>query len=242
MRVQSRIATAMIVPLVLAACASVQVSDRQVLVDSKQPRPHHIFVHPFVASPEDVPADSSLSGHATAPSEPQTAEQVALGREIGVEVAKALVAQIDAMTLPALLASSEASPEVNDLVIHGYLLSVVEGSATERVAIGMGQGAAVLKVAVEGFQMTPNGLRKVGGGKLDTDASKTPGAAVPLVVALATKNPLGLIVSTGVKLHDEKTGSSTIHGKAQDVAKSIADELRPRFEAQGWIPPLATAP
>jgi len=62
---------------------------------------------------------------------------------------------------------------------------------------------------------------------------------VPLVVALATKNPLGLIVSTGVKLHGEETGSSTIHGKAKDVAKEIADQLRPRFEQQGWIAPSA---
>jgi hypothetical protein len=35
---------------------------------------------------------------------------------------------------------------------------------------------------------------QLGSGTLDTKASKSPGAAVPLVVAIATKNPLGLIV------------------------------------------------
>jgi hypothetical protein len=141
------------------------------------------------------------------------------------------------MGLPAEHATSGTVPEVDDLVIRGTLLSVVAGSATERVAIGMGEGAAELKVAVEGFHMTAEGLRKLGSGKLDTNASKTPGAAVPLVVAVATKNPLGLIVSTGFKLHDEETGKSTIQGKAKDVAKEIGGQLRPRFEQQGWIAP-----
>ena len=56
-------------------------------------------------------------------------------------------------------------------------------------------------------------------------------------VAIATKNPLGLIVSTGVKMHGEVSGSSTIEGKAKEIAKEIGEQIRPRFEQQGWIPP-----
>ena len=242
MRVRREFVMSWVVLTSLAACANVQVQDRQTLVEGKQPRPGHIYVRDFVAAPEDVPAESALAGQATADSAPQTPEQIALGREIGAELAKELAAEIAAMGLPAEQASSPPALEVNDLEIRGTLLSVVEGSATERVAIGMGKGAAELKVAVEGFQMTEQGLRKLGSGTVDTNASKTPGAAVPLVVAVATKNPLGLIVSTGVKLHDEHTGSATIHGKAKDVAKEIATELRPRFEQQGWIAPSTGTP
>jgi len=235
MRAGSRFVMSLVALASVAACSSVKVTDRKILVDEKVPRPHHIFVHDFVAAPEDVPSESALAGQASAGSPPQSAEQIALGREIGAELANALVAEIAGMGLPAEHATSQTPLEVGDLVIRGYLLTVQAGSATERVAIGMGEGAAELKVAVEGFQVTEHGLRKVGSGTLDTSAGKSPGAAVPLVVALATKNPLGLIVSTGVKLHGEETGSSTIHGKAQDVAKEIAGQLRPRFEQQGWI-------
>jgi hypothetical protein len=219
-----------------AACARVTVSDREILVDERAQRPRTIWVYEFVAIPEDVHETSALAGQAHE-SAPQTPEQIALAREIGAEVARALAGEIDAMGLHAEHVTTEPVLEIGDLAIRGTLLSVVEGSAAERVAIGMGEGAAELKAAVEGFQMTANGLRKVGGGTLDTSAGKSPGAAVPLVVALATKNPLGLIVSTGVKLHGEQTGSSTIHGKAKEVAKAIADQLRPRFEKQGWIAP-----
>ena len=85
--------------------------------------------------------------------------------------------------------------------------------------------------------MTPQGVRKLGSGEVDTAESKN-GVVVPLVVAAATKNPLGLIVTTGKRVYDENTGSSTIHGKAKDVAIAIATEIRPRFEKQGWIAPL----
>ena len=242
MRVRSGLVTSLVVLATAGACANVQVTERKILVDEKVPRPDHIFVQDFISTPGDVPSDSSLAGHASTGCPPQTPEQIALGREIGAELAKALVAEIGSMGLPAVHATSQPSPDVGDLVIRGTLLTVEEGSAAERVAIGMGKGAAELKVAVEGYQMTDHGLREVGSGTLDTSASKSPGAAVPLAVAVATKNPLGLIVSTGVKLHGEETGSSTIHGKVKDVAKAIAEQLRPRFEKQGWIPPSASAP
>ena len=183
-----------------------------------------------------MPSDSALANHPSVSSAPQTPQQVALGREVGAEVAKELVADIVAMGLPAEHAARESALGLGDLVIHGYLLSVDPGNATERVAIGMGEGNAELKTAVEGFLVTEQGLRKLGSGSLDSNDSKTPGAAVPLVVALATKNPLGLIVSTGVKIHGEETGSSTIHGKAKETADVIAAQLRPRFQQQGWIP------
>jgi len=242
MRARSAVMMSSVVFALVAACANTQVSDRQELVRGKVPRPDHIYVRDFVATPEDVHSDSALADHASAGNSPQTPEQIALGREIGHEVANELVGEIAAMGLPAEHATSEPTLELNDLLIRGTLLTVEAGSATERVAIGMGEGAAELKAAVEGFQMTDQGLRKLGSGTVDTKASKSPGAAVPLVVAIATKNPLGLIVSTGVKLHGEESGSSTIHGKAKQVAKTIADQLRPRFEQQGWIPPSTSTP
>ena len=231
---------ALVVASPLAGCAKVQVSDRQVLVSQQLPRPDHVYVYDFVGTPGDVPPESSFSTPAAVQPNQQTQADIALNREVGGELAKALAPQISAMGLTAVHASRETVVEVGAIVIRGTLLAVVQGSEVERVAIGLGKGAADLKVAVEGFEMTPNGLLELGEGDLDTEAGKTPGAAVGLVTLAATRNPLGLIVSTGVKLHDEKTGSATIQGKVRQVATQIATELRPRFEQQGWIVPRAS--
>jgi hypothetical protein len=221
--------------VVAAGCASTKVTNRQQLVTGPLPRPEHIWVYDFAATAADVPADSALAGQYSGDATFQTAAQIATGRQLGAQIASQLVEQIRSMGMPAARAVAGTTPQINDLVIRGYLLSVKEGSAAERVAIGFGSGASELRTAVEGFQMTAQGLRKLGSGTVESGGSKTPGAAVGVVGLIATANPAGLIVSTGMKVYGEKSGSSKVEGRAKQTAKEIADVLRKRFEQQGWI-------
>ena len=228
--------TACLFALVVAAgCASTRVTDRQPLVTERLPRPDHILVYDFVATPTDVPADSALADHSSVQRTPQTAEHIATGRRVGGEIASQLVQEIRSMGLPAERASTATKPQINDIMIRGYLLAVEEGSAAERMAIGFGAGASRLSVAVEGYQMTAQGPRKLGSGKVESGGGKGPGGAVPLGVAIATGNPLGLIVTSGMKVYGEASGSSKIDGRAEQTAKEIGVQLKPRFQQQGWI-------
>ena len=235
MKPYSRIVTCLFALVVIAGCTSPEVSNRKILVDEKVPRPDRIWVYDFAATSADVPADSTLAGKTGEHATPQTAEQIAAGRLAGAQVAEQLVEEINGMGLLAVRASSESKPRIYDLVVLGYILSVDEGSATKRVAIGFGSGASELAVAVEGFQMTAQGLRKIGSGNVGSGSNKTPGAALGVVGLIATANPAGLVVGTGVKAYGEYSGSSKIEGKAKEAAKEIAKELRPKFEKQGWI-------
>jgi hypothetical protein len=139
------------------------------------------------------------------------------------------------MRLPGERASAGTTPRIHDIVIRGYLLSIDKGSAVKRVAIGLGSGTSELRAAVEGYEVTDRGLRRLGSGDVESGGSKTPGMAVPAAVAVATANPVGLIVSTGVKVYGEESGKSTIEGRAKAVAQEIAEQIKPRFEQQGWI-------
>jgi hypothetical protein len=53
---------------------------------------------------------------------------------------------------------------------------------------------------------------------------------------LASANPAGLIISSGMKVYGEESGSSTVEGRAKATAKEIAGVLKQRFQEQGWIP------
>jgi hypothetical protein len=236
MTYRSRVVPCLLALLTVAGCASTKVTSRHQLVTGRLPRPAHIWVSDFAATSTDVPADSALAGQYAAPPAPQTAEQLATGRRLGAEIAAQLVEQIRGMGMPAERAAIGTRPQVNDIVIRGYLLSVEEGSAAKRVAIGFGSGGSELRTAVEGYQMTAQGLRKLGSGTLDSGGSKTPGAAVGTAAFIATANPAGLIVSSGMKVYGEASGSSKIEGRAKDTAKEIADVLKQRFQEQGWIP------
>ena len=210
----NRIILCLFAIVAIVGCASSTITSRQEYEGGKIARPDHIIVYNFAATPADVPA-----------------EQIATGRQVGAEIAKVLVEDIQGMGLPAEQASSQTVPQIGDLVIKGSLLSIKEGSAAERVAIGFGDGASQLKVAVEGFLMTDRGLRKLGSGTADSSGSKSPGAALGVVGAIATANPAGLIISSGMKVYGEASGSSTVEGRA----KEIAGILQVKFQEQGWI-------
>jgi hypothetical protein len=83
--------------------------------------------------------------------------------------------------------------------------------------------------------MTPQGLRKLGSGTVDSSGGKTPGMAVPLAISIATENPAGLIIGGTMKVAGEVTGRSTIQGRADQTAKEIARVLKVRFGQLGWI-------
>jgi hypothetical protein len=234
-RFGARLAAGLIVLAMTAGCASTTVSNRQQLVTGNLPRPSQIWVYDFAATPADIPPESSLAGQATPNTVPQTADQIAEGRKLASQIAADLVQEIRDMGLPAANGSAATRPQLNDLVIDGSILSVQQGSAAERVAIGFSAGQSEMKVAVEGFQMTANGLRKLGSGDVGSGGNKTPGSAVGLATLVATGNPAGLIISTGMKVYGEKSGSSTVEGRAKQIAQEIGDALKKRFQQQGWV-------
>jgi Domain of unknown function (DUF4410) len=235
MKSRKRIGLCLIALAVVAGCASTQVTERQRLVYGKLRRPGNIWVYNFVATPAEVPPDSEVAIEAGQQSSQQTAEQIQLGRELGAEIAKQLVADIQGMGLPAQVATGQTSPNVNDILTRGYPVSIEQGRTVRRVVIGFGSGGSELETVVEAHQMTPQGLRKLGSGTIGSTGNKTPGAVVPGAVAIATGNPIGLIVVGGLKAMGEASGRSRVEGRAKATAQEIADQLKPRFQDQGWI-------
>ena len=231
----SRTAVLLFSLVVLVGCASTKVTEQTPVAKEAIARPDRIWVYDFAATPGDVPADSAISSRVGAARTPPTADQIETGRRLGALIAQNLVADIQAMGLPAARAASGSSPQVGDGVIRGYLVSVEGGSAGKRFIIGFGSGKAELDTVVEGYVMTPQGLRKLGSGTLSSSGSKTPGVVVPSAVAIASGSPVGLIVVGGAKLYGEASGKTGLEGRAKSTADEIAEQLKIRFQDRGWI-------
>jgi len=223
--------------VVFAGCATTEVTRSQPLVNEMLPRPNHIWVYDFAATPADVPPSSGFADPSYRPSRPQASEEITAGRQAGAEVAATLVERIRDMGLPAERPSEQTQPQTNDLVIRGYFISLDEGSATERITIGFGSGASQLTTAVEAYQMTATGLRRLGSARVDAGGNKSPGMELGVVGFIVTANPVGLIVGGGMKAYGEASGRSKVQGRARATAKAIAAELKPQFEQEGWIQP-----
>jgi hypothetical protein len=221
--------------ILATGCASTNISNQETVVTGQIPRPGNILVYDFAATAADVPADSALAGQVDKNATPQTAGQIAEGRQLGTEIAADLVGQIQGMGMLAQRVAAGTQPQINDLVIRGYLLSVNEGSTAKRITIGFGSGASELRTAVESWQMTTQGLRKLGSATVDSGGSKTPGAVLGVAIFAVTANPVGLIISSGIKVYGEASGNSKVEGRAEATAKEIAGNLKQRFQEQGWI-------
>lgn len=224
MKMFIRITLSLLIAFVIVGCASTNIISRQEYEGGQIARPNHIIVYDFTAGPGEAPSGSA-----------QSAEQIDTSSRVGAKISTVLADEIQKMGLPGERATAQTQPQIGDIVIKGQLLSVDEGSAAERIALGFGSGAADLKASVAGFLVTEHGLQKLGSGTTDSSGGKTPGSALGAVGAIATANPAGLIVSTGMKVYGEDSGSSTIEGRAEDLAKEIAKVLEKKFKEQGWI-------
>jgi len=238
MKSSSRIVLCLLALFVVAGCASTNVTQQTPMSSPGLARPNRIWVYNFVANSADMPTNSSIGGQVGAPSTPPTAAELDEGRQLGALIAQELVADINAMGLSAVQAGPGSSPQVGDGVIRGYLVSVQgggTGSMVQRFVIGFGAGTSEMDTVVEGYAVTPQGWRKLGSGTLTSSGNKTPGMVVPAAVAIATANPIGLIVVGGAKIYGETSGRSGLQGRAKATADEISDQLKIRFQDRGWI-------
>jgi uncharacterized protein DUF4410 len=149
-----------------------------------------------------------------------------------------LTRDIQNMGLPAIEAGPGSSPQIGDGIIRGYIVSTEGGSTgsmVKRMVIGFGAGTAEMDTVVEGYVVTPQGWRKLGSGTLTSAGNKTPGLVVPAAVAIATANPVGLIVVGGLKIYGAASGRTGLEGRAKATADEIAAQLKIRFQDRGWI-------
>jgi Domain of unknown function (DUF4410) len=235
MKAISRMVLCLLAVFVVGGCASTNVTQQTPMSSPRLARPNQIWVYNFVANSSDMPTNSSIGGQVGTPSTPPTPEQLEEGRQLGALIAQQLVVDINAMGLSAVQAGSGSTPQVGDGVIRGYLVSVQGGSAVQRFVIGFGAGTSEMDTVVEGYAVTPQGWRKLGSGTLTSSGNKTPGMVVPAAVAIATANPIGLIVVGGAKLYGETSGRSGLEGRAKSTADEIAVQLKIRFQDRGWI-------
>ena len=229
-------ATSLIALLLLASCATSDVTARRSSVGDEQlPRPGRIIVHSFAATPGDIPADSAIAGHYDRRDTPQTAQEVAVGRRLGDQVAVRLVDEILKMGLPAERAGSGPPPHRGDLIIKGEFVSINEGSRLKRMLIGFGAGSAELMTFVEGYQVTADGLRPLKSVEVKAAGGRMPGMLVP-VVGGAVAGSAGTSVAISGSLNvAQEMGPESIEGAAKRTANEIGKVLSEAFKRQGWI-------
>ncbi len=231
MKSRNHIVLSLFALVAVTGCASTKVTARQQLAKENIARLDHIWVYDFVATPADLPAGSDVA----AQSAPQTAEQIATGRQLGAQIAKQLVADIQNMGTSragghernVATGRRHCDPRLSPLGRRGQCRQTRRARIRLR-GIGVDHGGRRLSNDGPGAAQTR--VRHC-----SIRRKQNARGALGAVVLVATGNPVGLIVSSGMKMYGEASGGSKVEGRAKQTAEEIANQLKIRFRQQGWI-------
>ena len=222
---------------VLSGCASSDVTAKRQAPGSQDiAKPERIIVYDFAGTPADLPPDSAIASFYAQRSQPQTAEEIKIGRELGAQVAAVLVTEILDMGMSAELAGSGPPPQPgNTVIIRGEFVSIDEGSRLKRMLIGFGAGAGELNTLVEGFVVTSTGLRPLGSAEVSAGGGRMPGILVPVLGgAAAGAAGRSAVIAGGMNVAQEM-GPESMRAAAKRTAEEIAKVLKDAFRKRGWI-------
>jgi hypothetical protein len=219
----------------LMGCTSTQ---QQEAYSGSLPRPEQIIVFDFAVAPDEVKIDSGLSAKAVRGIEHKSAdeEREKISREVAATVSKKLVKEISDMGLPAV---HEDGPPIEDAAVHllvrGSFVSIDQGDAGERVAIGLGLGESEVVVEVELVDWVGEGERVVDRFKVVGKSGYKPGMAETMGAGAAAGHLVtSAVISTGAAGASEAFGAN-VDADAARVAKGAAKIMKKFFVREGWI-------
>jgi hypothetical protein len=219
--------------LLIAGCAGSDVSNQQRNdATDDLAKPERVFVYDFASSSADIPAGSAISELIQERTTPPTAEEIALGRQLGALVAEHLIEELNDSGIPAFADGDTGPvPHPGDAVVHGMFVSVDEGSRLMRVLIGFGAGSAELRTLAEFYVVAPNGeLVAVASAEVEAEGGRMPGMVVPLGVG-----QVATIAAAGTAKLFTEAGSESLDGAARRTAKEIAELMVAGYERRGWL-------
>lgn len=234
-----RIAGALAAAMAALACASTDVSTTM-QYGGALPRPERILIFPFATSPEEVQLDWSPTAMATWKLEglSRSQEQTDVAHKVSQTLATKLVAKVQALGLPAELASGDVpAPAGPTLMITGMFLAIDEGNRAERLTIGLGAGRSDVKTSVQVAELLPEGRRIVDQFDVDAKSGRKPGAAETMGMgAVAGHVAVSAAVTAAGAVASEAFGDD-VEADSERSAAKIASVLQSFFARQGWVAP-----
>jgi hypothetical protein len=231
----SRLLAAAALTALVGACTSVSV-DPEAGASEKLPQPDRVLVYDFAVTPQEVQLDavgsaitSTFDGTADSTQERQ------VGHAVADALARHLVSSISDMGLNAQRASGPAPTTGTNLLILGQLVSIDEGSAAERMVIGLGAGRSQVQAHVQVYETVAGRTVPIESMTGAAKSSLMPGAAETMGVGALTGH---LLVSTAITAGSQvanQTLSANVDSEAARLGDKLADQLKQLFTEQGWI-------
>lgn len=220
--------------IALAGCTNVRLVKEY---SGQLPRPEQVVVHDLAVCASEVRLDKSPMTALARRAKGGTRTQAELrtGHAVAAATSKELVSKLQAMGMPAVLASEARADARNALAIKGQFVSIDEGNRFERVTIGLGAGRSAVSAVVQ-LYAEKDGARVLA-EEFDANAKSmlTPGMAETMGAgAIAGHLGASAAVSGSTQILSEAF-TQNVKADASQMAKAVAKEMKGFFVRQGWI-------
>jgi hypothetical protein len=190
-----------------------------------------LLVYDFAVDANDVVTDTFGPNFIQDTNNPS--EDAASARAVAWSLSETIVQELSKRGIRAQRASSETAPPLNAVVAKGQFLTIEEGDRVVRMAIGFGLGAEHIRVRVQIYQATEQGLRRVAESESEAHGDRMPGMAVPVGAGAAMGHAArSAAISGGMNVIQEVTGG--IDATVQNLAEELAERAVSFYTRQGW--------
>lgn len=222
-----------LVALVLAGCAQTTVQPEEDLATGQIPRPSRILVRDFAIQASEVTSDPGIVSSLVGSPSMSNAQLAEVGRKLSARLAEKIVAQIQALGMPAERGRRDERQPLNSLLVDGWFLDVNEGNRLQRVVIGFGFGGTSIDTDVRVLRQRERERVPLLAFETHATSSMMPGLAVTGVAGGVASGAAGVAVASGVGALKEL--DSSIDADADRTAKKVVAFLASFFANQGWI-------
>jgi hypothetical protein len=208
------------------ACAGATVEPARQLVDeSTIVKPSVVWVYDFAVRGPNQPAATTS----------EERETLAKDRKIAHALSEVVISTLNQQGIESRFALEDDTPPLNALLLKGRFITIDEGSALGRMAIGFGVGAQELRVQMETYQTTAGGVeRPLAISEARADSGKMPGMAVPVSAGAMMGNVLvSVAVSGGMATFRELGGA--MQKSVKQLGEAIAERGVSFYQRKGWL-------
>jgi uncharacterized protein DUF4410 len=187
-------------------------------------RPPLLLVYDFAVNSEDVVVDVFGPSFLARPT--SASESEARDRAVANILAAAMVQKLRERGIPAERAGARTSAPRDAILVKGQFVTVGAEGEMPRMAIGLGPGTSTLRIQVQSYQVSDDGVRRISeravGGLGETPKGDGPAAPGPVAV-----------ISGGLSfvMHSQ----ANVETDVERLAELFADRVLEFYRGQGWL-------
>ena len=220
----SRGAAWRLLAVVALGCRAPTTLQKLLYTDQPLERPPLLLVYDFAVNPEDVVVDTfgaAFLERAVGAREPESRDRV-----MANVLAAAMVQKLRERGIPAERAGARTSAPRDAILVKGQFVTVGAEGAMPRMAIGLGPNSSTLRIQVQSYQVSDDGLRRI------SERAVGGLGVVPAAEGTSSPGPVA-VISGGLSfvMHSQ----ANVETDVERLAELFADRALEFYRRQGWL-------